>query len=412
MFHRLSSSLPKVWITTLAVVGSCCGSAFGQNFSVGVADADPLGLGALVPPLEDFDLGLTGSIKGDFDYGVGLRGTYNSNLNLSDTNENSDFSAVLTPRIRYDSDPEGGASYWITASYRPSLVYFVDNTNLNKFNNNGDIVFNARGAKTSLAVFGRYSEVSTSDRITGDFIEGSLLTAGLRINRQVAPRTNVFGGLTGAQSYYSTSVDQGATVYTGYLGGLWRATEYLRVGSSMRYSKSTSDLSGDRDAWALLAEARYLLGDRTAVNFTLGPEFSRVDGSAGGTTVRVSADISATYAINARWAWTNSLRTDTIPSPNQTSTQVTDIGFRSSLQRQLVQGMASGGLEYRYSIYDDTGVGAVPRDNESTTSLFAAYRRPLGSERVAFNGVVRYSVNDGLVDWQQFAISLGFDVRF
>lgn len=384
--------------------------ALAQNFSMQVANPNPLGLGGLMPVDEVFDLDLGGAIKGDIDYGIGMETTYNSNLNLSETDENDDVSLVVNPWLRYDTDPEGGARFSIVANYRPSMIGFLENSEYNRFNQNGDIVFRFEGAKTLVELFARYQQLSGSDYLTGDFIEGSLFTTGVRVSRQVAPRTNVFGGVSAAMSDYQSSLDQGAEVYSGYLGALWSKSERLRLGGSLRYSMTQSDNSGDRNAIALLLEARYLLGDRTRVSVSLGPEFADTDGA--GSAVNLSADAEAVYMINERWSWRMLLRSATVPSPNEANTMVSDLSVQTSLQRRMLRGMLGGGLEYRYATYDDGGLAAVERDNEATTGVFIEYRRPLGSERLAFESRARYSFNDGVSDWEQFQLSLGLQVSF
>lgn len=359
MFQHFISSPRKLWTTALALAAVCSGMASAQNFSVQVADPNPLKLGSFMPVDDLFDLGLEGTIKGDVDISLSLETTYNSNLNLTETDENDDVSFLFEPSVYYNSDPEGGAKFSITANYRPTLIGFVDNTQYNRFNHNGDIVFRFEGARTLLELFGRYQQLSGSDYLTGDFIEGSLYTSGVRVSRQVATRTVVYGGLSGAMSDYDSSADRGSEIYTAYLGGLWRKSERLRLGATLRYSLTQSDNTGDRNAVALLLEARYLAGDRTRIRFTLGPEFADTDGSS---SVNLSADIEAAYSINPRWTWLTTLRSATVPSPNQTNYLVSDISLQTSLQRKMRRGWLSGGLEYRYAIYDDVGNAAVQRD--------------------------------------------------
>lgn len=38
--------------------------------------------------------------------------------------------------------------------------------------------------------------------------------------------------------------------------------------------------------------------------------------------------------------------------------------------------------------------------------------RPLGSDRISFESRARYAFNDGLTDWEQLQLTLGFEVEF
>lgn len=412
---RLFSSSPrKAWITALApLVSLCAGFANAQNLAVQATDLNPLRLGDFNPLEDNFDLGLTGAVKGEFNYGVNTSAAYNSNLNLSDTDEASDISFVVVPRIRYNSDPEGGAKFTITAKYAPRFIGYIDNTDLNKIDQSGDLALEYQAVRTNIALFARYSELSGSDILTGGYTEGALFIGGLRINRRVATRTSIYGGITVSQSDYNSTVDQGSEIYAAYIGGFWNASPHLRLGPTLRVSHTESANTGNRDAFALLAEARFQAGDRTWLTLALGPEFGRVDGPNGNDSINLSADITASYAINNRWAWTNSLLSATIPSPNQTDALVNDVVFRSALRHQLLRGTVSGGVSLRWANYEDAGgTTTAARDDEYTTGVFVNYRRPLGSERIAFEGTARYAFNDGLVNWKQFVATLGLDIRF
>lgn len=401
------------WIAATAVVGLSCGSAFSQNFSMQVANSDPLGLGSFIPSGPVLGLDLEGSIKGDLDYGLELDTVYNSNFFLTETNEESELSFFLTPWFRYFSDPEGGANFSVTANYDPIIRTYTDNSDLNDIDQSGDITFKFRGGKTEISVFGRYDELTGTDRLTGSFVDGSLFTGGFRAVRQIASRTSLIGGWSAGISDYADGANEGAEVYTGYFGAMWAASPRLSVGPTLRYTVSESDNIGSRDAWALLFDARYRVGEKIWLEASLGPEFAQTSGATSDEdSLGITGNFTTRYLINSRWAWTNTIRSATVPAPSETNYLVNDISLTSALHRQYVRGILSGGIEYSFSEYEDVGAVAIARSNENTFGVFMQYRRPLFTDRVAFDGLIRYSFNEGLVDWDQLFVSAGFNVSF
>ena len=195
-----------------------------------VADANPLGIGDYVPGIESVDLTLGGSIKGDFGYGIKANTEYNSNFFLTDGDEESDVAVFIAPWIQYTSDPEGGALATFRANYRPTMRFYNDNSDLNNVDQNGDFVLDLQGSRTNVSIFGRYSELTGTDQFTGNFVTGRVFTGGVRGGRQIAPRTSLFGNLSYAKSTFDSSLDEGAQVFTGQLGGLWEYSPRLEIG--------------------------------------------------------------------------------------------------------------------------------------------------------------------------------------
>jgi hypothetical protein len=407
----------KIWTTALATMAAMCGTSLAENFTMMVTNPDPLGISAFVPSEKEIELGLEGKLKGAFNYGLGLQSIYDSNFFQTESNEESELSLFLNPSVFYTSDPEGGATYSLTASYTPTVRCYLNNSDLNGMDQSGSLNFTYRGGKTQFDAFGRYSQVTGTDLLTGEFVEGTIATAGMRVTRQIAPRTSLAAGLSYAQSDYGSSDSVGSTVYTANLDGIWQATERLGFGPSLRYTASESDnIDGTRNAFALMISARYRMGERLWFSASLGPEYSMVSGSDSDDNGNLSltGNLAARYAINDLWTWTNSIDSGAAPSPNQQDFVINNVSVTSSLQRKLLRGWLSGGLDYNFSSYQE--VGAAPGDgsnsNENNLSVFLGYGRNLFSERVAFNSELRYAVNDGDTDWSQIQVTLGLSVAF
>ena len=404
----------SLWFLMLAALAGACGTAASQNFSLGLADDNPLGIGNFVPTrmqlLEDTG-GIESGIKGAFGAMVALQTVYDSNFFLTENDTESELSLNLTPALSYTTDPEGGAIWTFSANYEPTYRAFLENSDLNDLDQSGDVQLSFQGARTKASIFARYEELSGTDRLTGNFNSGSLFTGGILASREIAARTSINGGMSYAQSDYSTGDQEGSDMFTAHAGGLWSASERTSVGSTLRYTRSESDNTGSRDAWALLGELRYRVGERIWLSASLGPEFAS-DSESGDNTTSLRGDISSRYIINERWSWVNSLRSATIPSPSDAGYMVNNYGFITSLEHQLLKATVSGGIEFNYSIYDEVGTTTVPRDDEENVSLFLTYSRNLFSDRVSAYSSVRYNTNSGDTDWSQWLVSLGLSVPF
>lgn len=413
MFSTLQNAPSQGWFRSFAALACACGSAASQDFALEVANSNPLRIGSFVPSgLElPMDAGIEGGMKGAFNYGVGMQTAYDSNFTLAEDNEESEVTASISPWLGYVSDPEGGAFFSLAANYHPSYNVYLENSESNQFDQSGDVVMTFTGSRTEVALFGRYAQLSGTDRFTGNFNTGSVFSGGVRATRQIATRTSLYGGLSYSESSYSSGGNEGSQNTTANFGGLWSATERTSVGSSIRYSRTESDNTGTRDAWALLAELRYKAGERIWLSASLGPEFTS-DSRSGDNNVGVSAAIDARYIINERWTWSNSLGTATIPSPDDVGYLVNNYNFTSSLNHQLLRANLSGGFSFDYTEYESVGTVVRPRDDEQNFSLFLAYSRNLFSERVSFDTSVRYRVNDGDSDWSQWLVSMGLSVPF
>lgn len=378
-----------------------------------VANPNPLGLGDFVPSDADLDLGVAGKFKGDLSYGLGIYSVYNSNFFQTEKDEESELTTSLVPWLHYTSDPEGGAMVSVVANYAPSWNTYLENSDLNKFDQAGNITLSFTGGKSQLDVFARYAEISGNDRLTGVFVQGSVMTAGLRANRQIATKTSLNGGLSYSISEYGSGRYEGAEVSTTYFGGLWQATPRVSLGSTLRYTTSESDNTGTCEAWALLFEARYHVGERLWLSASIGPEYSTNSGDTNNdSSLGLTGNLAARYIINERWTWTNSLRSATVPAPDETNYLVYNVAFDTALRRQLQRGSLGFGLQYDFSEYKDVGDVASDIGNELYTSLFINYQRPLYKDRLSFNTEARYTFNDGQENWSQWQVSVGLDVSF
>ena len=375
-----------------------------------VTDSNPLGLGSFVP-ITKGALGLEGQFKGAFNYGVAGQATYNSNFFETENNEESEISGAFTPWIHYTSDPEGGATFSLTANYMPSFRTYMENSDLNGTDQSMDLNLSFRKGRTQIDAFGRYAQVSGTDRLTGEFVQGSVMTTGFRANRQVGTRTSLHASWSYGKSEFDSSDSVGAEIYTSDIGTYWEATERLSFGPTLRYTVSKSDNIGTREAWALMMAVQYRVGERILLSAAVGPEYSTSSESSE-SSLGVAGNLSASYIINERWSWKSTIDTAAVPSPNQKNFVINNVAITTGLQRQLLRGSLSGGLVVNSSKYEDVGTGNTSGSDELNLSVFMSYGRPLFSDRVGFNTEVRYTQNDGDRDWSQVQVSAGLSVSF
>lgn len=413
MFQHFKTTPQMAWMHTLACLALVCGRASAQDFSMRVANPNPLGIGNFVPTSLDLaneartELG----IKGSFLYGLGLQTAYDSNFFITENDKEDEITISIQPWFNYRSDPEGGAPFSFSANYSPSYSAYVNNTDLNEFSHSTNASMTWSGSVTEVSAFASYQPFSGTDRLTGEFTDGASFTGGVRATRQIAPRTSLNGSLSYSQSVYSSEDQQGTRILSSSFGLLWSATERTSLGSSIAYSQTESGSTGTRDALALLADFRYRLGERIWLSASLGPDFSK-DSETGDNNLNLSADINARYAINERWSWVNSIGTGTIASPSDTGYLVNNYSFSTALEHQLLRASISGGLSFDYSVYQSVAKVQAERENEENMSLFLSYGRQLWSDRVGFNASMRYNINSGDTDWSQWVISTGLNIQF
>jgi hypothetical protein len=348
-------------------------------------------------------------IKGGMNLALQVGATYDSNFFLDETNGESETSFYASPLIEYISDPEGGAKSSFTVSYRPSFIAYNENSEYNDVDHVGEVRWTIRGSRTELTLYSRYDELSGTDRLSGEFVNGSLFTGGMRLERRLASRTIGYLGASSAISDYSQSDLQGAQVDSVFLGGLWEATSRTAYGSTIRYSHISGDGVPDVDAWALLLEARHMVSDRINLSASVGPEYAQ-DGDAD--RLGVTGFLRATYNFAERWAWINSIRHALVPTSTSSNQLVDDLVVSTTLQRSLERGSIGGGLEYRYSEFVNIGRDADLRNDEQNAAFVLSWSRPLFTDRLALDTSARYAFNSGRSDWEQFLFALALRSSF
>jgi hypothetical protein len=405
---RLSSATPIRGFLAAALAGApfLASAQDQQDFTLRVSDGNRALTETFFPPLD------TGVLKGGFDYGIGANVTYDSNFFLSDDYPKSELYSDISPWITYRTDPEGGAAFSFEAHYSPSYVAYVNNEDLNAFNQSGGASFTYAATRTTFTAYFDYAEVSMADRFVGGFIEGSIFSYGISGSYQLAPRTSILAGWSASQSDYSSGARSGADVYTTEVAGLWDATERLRIGPSVTYSTTESDTTGEREAIAVLVKSRYKWGERILLDAALGVEYADNSRSNDGWEPGFTGRISASYEFSELWSFRAGMRYSTVPSPNNLNYLVNDLSFTSAIVRNFDRSSLELGLGISFSDYEAVGVTAGARDDDEFMNAYLAYKRQLYSERLHFAAALRCARNQGQKDWSQWQLTTGITLDF
>lgn len=346
-------------------------------------------------------------LKGGFYLGLVTNATYDSNFFLLDDNAQSELTTVVAPWAAYRSDPEGGARFSLQANYSPAYSAFAENSDLNDLDHSGGVALNYDGGRSSGSVYADYAEITAADRLAGGFVDASILNYGIKGSYEIGARTTVYASWDASRSDFQTAGRSGAEVYSGELAGLWEASERLRFGPAIRYSVVEADTFGTRDAVSLLLNARYKSGQRMTFAGFGGLEFEKNSRNGGDWEPAFIGALSADYRLSDRWSFQTAVRYATVPSPVTENYQVNDLSFTASLVRQFDRATLEMGLGVNFSDFEQVGIVAANQGDEEFRTAYLVYRRQLFSERLSFDSSIRFAVNDGQREWDQWQISTG-----
>ena len=386
--------------------------ASAQNFATRVAGADSLGLSDILPTKPALGLALGEELKGGFTYGLEMDSVYNSNFSLTDSDPASELSLILSPWIRYGTDPEGGAKISFTANYYPVIQTYLENSDLNGIDQSGNFTMSINGSKTMISAYASYRQSSGTDPIIGEFVNETLFSSGIQASYQIASRTTLSARFSTAISDYSSNSVVGSSIYTTYIGGYWSATERLSFGPAINYVVAKSDNTGTRDAWDISMQAHYKVGELIQVAGSLGVQYAKNSRDAGSSTIGLTGRLGVNYAINEKLTWVSSVRYVTVPSPTELDYVINNLMVTTALNRELLRAQVGLGIDLNIASYQ--GVGAVTAElgNKNIAGGFLSYSRKFFLERLNFDSKVRYSVSNGQTNWSQFVVSVGLRVQF
>lgn len=389
-------------------------SGKAQDFTRSFANADRYFDTGVVPldVVNLLDPTFGGVLKGGVSTGASTNVSYDTNVDQAPSGfEEDSLLMSLGGSIAYTTDPEGGAAYRINAYYSPSYVWYFDDSSLGGFNQSGGLDFSWSGARTTISAFISFSQYTGADRFTSGYSEGIAASFGMRGTYQVAPRTRVYASVTAGGTNYSTTGLEGAEDYTFTLGANWAATERFRIGPSVRYSVTTSDNTGERNAPAFLINASYVATERINLSASLGIESVENSRDSGSSEISPTGSLRATYKADPRWSYFADISYANIPSPTATNTLINDLSFAGGVSRALDYGSISASVSYSSSEDESVGPLGVSASNENYITTSLNYGRPI-FQRASFYAGVSYSYSDGSPSWDRLLVTTGLGMSF
>ena len=404
-------SLKAAICASFVSIQACC-STCAQDFTIRFANSNPFGVNGPLPFGKPLEINAGKGFKGGIGGGISLQSSYNSNFFQSENNQESELSTEISPSLGYSTDPEGGARILFTAGYSPKAVSYLNNSNLNGVDQSGYASLVISGSRTVISAYGGYTQQSGVDRFAGGFVTGSQLSFGISGTYQLAPRTSVFANWAPSLVDYGQSSIVGFSNYSVSIGGSWAATELFNFGPSLSYSTSQSDNTGARDSLGFAIQASYKAAEKLRLAGSFGLQSSQNSRDSEAAKLNFTGSLSASYSINELWSWSGSIQSGVVPSPTQTNYVINSWSVSSSLNRSLLIGSISMGLDMAFSNFDQVGVVGTTQDPEQNTSAVLTYARPIFSDRLGFSTSVSYTLNSGQKNWSQLQLNAGLNIGF
>ena len=345
-----------------------------------------------------------------FLYGLSATGIYDSNLFITEGDEESDFSVAVAPWLLYNSAPPGGAHYIFTARYAPFARAYLDHSDLNTVDHFGSASLSYQGAKVHLGSGVSYARFTQPDRYVGGIVESTSLGVSVNGRYELSQKTSLEATWQANLTDYQSARFSSSDIYNLQVTGYWKATPLLRVGPSLRYSETESVNIGNRQALAFLLSLGYDLPGKIDLTAQGGVESE--DYERSGSEVGLTGSLGANYAYDALWSFQVSLNYGTVPSPSERNYSIDDLGFRASVTRRLSNGSLTAGAGANLSSYNAVGPVSARRGEESHYGFFLRHRLQLFGDDVSLETSLRFSQNSGLQGWSRLLLSTGARYTF
>ena len=159
-------------------------------------------------------------------------------------------------------------------------------------------------------------------------------------------------------------------------------------------------------------QASYKAAEKLRLAGSFGLQFSQNSRDSEAAKLNFTGSLSASYKINELWSWSGSIQSGVVPSPTQTNYVINSWSVSSSLNRSLLIGSISMGLDMAFSNFDQVGVVGTTQNAAQNTSAVLTYARPIFSDRLGFSTSLSYTLNSGQKDWSQIQLHAGLNIGF
>lgn len=123
---------------------------------------------------------------------LSISGTYDDNIFISPTNEESDFIWNITPGVSYEtSDPTLNLEHFFSVSYDPTIVLFTDNSDQDALEHNAYGMYRFMTEKVTLVLDQRFQRLSGSTTDAGNRIDRDIYNTGFVVNYQVTGKSQL-----------------------------------------------------------------------------------------------------------------------------------------------------------------------------------------------------------------------------
>lgn len=248
-----------------------------------------------------------------YQIGASVRGVYDDNINLSNTNREGDFYTAIEPSVTVGfGDALTRLNNFISLSYQPSAFIFSSHSEDDAFQHDIQLEGRYRFPRLSLELLQEVELLDGSD--LGPILGLHGTGAARRVNLDVGGRTGLsiyntridanysLTGktfLTGGLSYnvndYSRLIDSAIFSGNGYFNYTYSPKLAIGIGFVGGFDVVGSSTSSDQTFEQLNARASYELTGKVSATITAGVEFRQYGGSGGGNSVSPEFDAQLLY---------------------------------------------------------------------------------------------------------------------
>lgn len=290
-----------------------------------------------------------------------LQSIYDDNIFLTDARREGDWINRFTPAFRGNSAISGDQSLWtVEGAYYPTGTIYTSDSDLNSFDQAGNVILRYSGEPLSGLFMLSYVETTGNDRFAQGLFTTNASRADLRVDYELSPLTTLETRLL------FENLDREDTALLEYnddqtlslqVSALWGATPITKIGPSLRFGKTDSTLSPDRQFVDGLVRIEY--DSQALLRFSLeaGAQWISFDGDRD-SLVKPSVSLVGKYDINALWQLTVTGYSRSAAATSVTNSDLQASGVNGTVRwipSEYIQVSAGGGFEKaRYEFFDDS----------------------------------------------------------
>lgn len=216
-------------------------------------------------------------------FSAAVRGSmrFDDNLFLTDSNEEEDTVIAVTPTLQLAND-EDSQNTWAIA-YAPSIISYLDNSDLNSINHALDFKLGKRLPKTQIDFSASYAEVSGSDRFVSGQIDKTTYGASLDLSHELTGKTRLDATLSYDKSDYETGSLFDLEQYKLLVSWQYQYSGKISVGPYVSYEDTEVDTQPDHEALGFGVKFDYQMTGKTAMIGKLGYESRSFSGPMAGS---------------------------------------------------------------------------------------------------------------------------------